>query len=136
MPLVVYSVLRLALFGACWWVLVWAGLDPWLAVVAAAFLAWGLSYVTLPGPRDAAARWLAEQAARRKAGVPTLSARAQRDAADEDALVEAAADEGAVDEGAWPQAAGGEAAPDDHGNPDLHPAPDPRRTPSDPAPHD
>ena len=88
MPLVVYSVLRLALFGACWVVLAWAGLNPWIAVVVAAFAAWGLSYVALPGPRDAAARWLADQDAKRKAGVSTLSARAQQDAADEDALVD------------------------------------------------
>ena len=98
MPFVVYSVLRLALFGACWWVLAWAGLDPWLAVVAAAFLAWGLSYVALPGPRDAAARWLAEKDAQRKARVSTLSARAQQDAADEDALVEGS-DDGPGDTG-------------------------------------
>lgn len=88
MPLLVYSLLRLALFGACWWALAWAGLNPWVAVVAAALVAWGLSYVALRGPRDAAARWLAEQDARRKAGIPNLSARARQDAADEDALVE------------------------------------------------
>ena len=93
MPLLVYSLLRLALFGACWGALVWAGLNPWIAVVVAAFLAWGLSYVALPGPRDAAARWLAEQDAKRKAGISTLSARAQQDAADEDALVDASSEE-------------------------------------------
>ncbi len=98
MPLLVYSLLRLALFGACWWALAWAGLDPWLAVVAAALVAWGLSYVALRGPRDAAARWLAEQDARRKAGIPNLSARARQDAADEDALVEAPPDGRTPDE--------------------------------------
>jgi hypothetical protein len=87
-PLLVYSVLRLALFGACWVALLWAGfVNPWVAAVVAALAAWGLSYVALPGPRDAAARWLAEQDARRKEGVPQLSARAQQDAADEDALI-------------------------------------------------
>jgi hypothetical protein len=89
-PLVVYSLLRLALVAACWAALVWAGLDPLVAVVVAALLAWGLSYVTMRGPRDAAARWLAEQDARRRAGVSTLSARAQQDASDEDAQVDAA----------------------------------------------
>ena len=86
MPLLVYSVLRLALFGACWVALVLVGLNAWLAVVAAALVAWGLSYVALRGPRDAAARWLADQDAKRK-GTTQLSARARRDAADEDALV-------------------------------------------------
>jgi hypothetical protein len=87
-PLLVYSVLRLALFGACWVALLWAGfVNPWVAAVVAALAAWGLSYVALPGPRDAAARWLAEQDARRKRGVPQLSARARRDADDEDALI-------------------------------------------------
>ncbi len=93
MPLLVYSVLRLALFGACWVALVVAGLNAWIAVAAAALVAWGLSYVALRGPRDAAARWLAEQDARRKEGAPQLSARARQDAADEDALVEAQDDD-------------------------------------------
>jgi hypothetical protein len=94
-PLLVYSVLRLALFGACWVALVALGLNPWISVVAAALVAWGLSYVALRGPRDAAARWLADQDAKRK-GTTQLSARARRDAADEDALV-ASQDEGAVE---------------------------------------
>jgi len=86
-PLLVYSLLRLVLFVACWIALVWAGLNPLVAVVVAALAAWGLSYVAMRGPRDAAARWLAEQEAKRR-GVPQLSARARKDAADEDALVE------------------------------------------------
>lgn len=88
MPLVVYSLLRLALVGICWALLVWVGLNPWAAVVVAALVAWGLSYVALSRPRDAAARWLADRAARRRDASP-LSARARQDAADEDALVEA-----------------------------------------------
>lgn len=89
MPFVVYSLLRLALFGACWFALVWAGLNPFVAVVAAALTAWGLSYVALRGPRDAAARWIAEKDAARKAAV----ARPGADAAAEDALLDAAGDE-------------------------------------------
>ncbi|HEY0118057.1 MAG TPA: DUF4229 domain-containing protein [Cellulomonas sp.] len=89
MPLLTYSLLRLAVLGGCWALLLWAGLNPLLAVVAAALLAWGISYVAMPGPRDAAATWLAERHARRTAGVPALSARARQDAADEDALVAA-----------------------------------------------
>ncbi|MBN9374132.1 MAG: DUF4229 domain-containing protein [Cellulomonas sp.] len=87
MPLLVYSVLRLALFGACWVALLLVGfVNPWVAAVIAALIAWGLSYVALRGPRDAAARWLADKDAKRK-GTTQLSARARRDAADEDALL-------------------------------------------------
>ena len=97
MPLLVYSLLRLVLFVACWVALVWAGLNPWISVVVAALAAWGLSYVAFRGPRDAAARWLAEQEAKRK-GKPQLSARARQDAADEDALVESGDGQDADDE--------------------------------------
>ncbi|KQY47159.1 DUF4229 domain-containing protein [Cellulomonas sp. Root137] len=91
MPFVVYSVLRLALFGACLGLLWWAGLRSWLVVIVAAFLAWGLSYVLLSGPRDAAARQLAERAERRRAAgdKTVLGRRAQEDADVEDAADEA-----------------------------------------------
>ena len=91
MPLVVYSVLRLALFGVCLGLLWWAGLRSWLVAIVAALLAWALSYVLLNGPRDAAARQLAERAERRRdAGDrPVLSRRAQEDADVEDAAVDA-----------------------------------------------
>ena len=94
MPFVVYSVLRLALFGVCLGALWWVGLRSWLVVVAAAFLAWALSYVLLSGPRDAAARQLAERAERRRAtGDRTvLGRRAQEDADVEDAADDAARD--------------------------------------------
>lgn len=90
MPFVVYSLLRLALLAGCWALLGWAGLHPLLALAAAALLAWGISYVALAGPRDAAARWLAERDAARKAR-GGMSARERRDADDEDAAVDAAA---------------------------------------------
>lgn len=91
MPFVVYSVLRLALFGACLGLLWWAGLRSWLVVIVAAFLAWGISYVLLAGPRDAAARQLAERAERRRAAGDrtVLGKRAQEDADVEDAADEA-----------------------------------------------
>ncbi len=87
MPVVTYSILRLALFGACLLGLVWAGMGSWLAVVVAAFGAWALSYVLLAGPRDRAAIWLAARAAARGQG-PRLPRRAAEDAAAEDAAVD------------------------------------------------
>ena len=92
MPVVVYSVLRLALLAGSWLLLTWAGLHPLVALLVAAFVAWGLSYAALGGPRDAAARYLADRAAERAAhaGRPVLSAHAQEDAEVEDAAVDAA----------------------------------------------
>ena len=94
MPFVVYSVLRLALFGACLGLLWWAGLRSWLVVIVAAFVAWGISYVLLSGPRDAAALQLAERAERRRAAGdrPVLGRRAQEDADLEDAADDATRD--------------------------------------------
>ncbi|CAL8970424.1 hypothetical protein CELL_00769 [Cellulomonas sp. T2.31MG-18] len=92
MPVVVYSVLRVALLVLSWLLLTWAGLHPLAALLVAAFVAWGLSYVALGGPRDAAARYLAERAAVRAAhaGRPMLSPHAREDADVEDAAVDAA----------------------------------------------
>ena len=92
MPVVVYSVLRLALLAVSWLLLTWAGLHPLAALLVAAFVAWGLSYVALGGPRDAAAGYLAERAAVRAAhaGRPVLSSHAREDADVEDAAVDAA----------------------------------------------
>lgn len=92
MPVVVYSVLRVALLVLSWVLLTWAGLHPLAALLVAAFVAWGLSYVALGGPRDAAARYLAERAAVRAAhaGRPVLSPHAREDADVEDAAVDAA----------------------------------------------
>jgi hypothetical protein len=90
MPILIYSVLRLGLFVASVGLLWWAGVGSWLAVVLAAFLAWGLSYVLLPGPRDRAAIEIAERVARRAEG-HRFSAHAEEDAAIEDAAVHAGA---------------------------------------------
>ena len=91
MPIVTYSILRLGLFAACLGALFWAGLGGWLLVVVAAVAAWGVSYVVLAGPRDAAAVALAGRAAKRATG-RRFSAAAEADAAHEDAAVDAATD--------------------------------------------
>jgi uncharacterized protein DUF4229 len=85
-PFAIYSVLRLALLGACLGVLWLVGMRSWLVVVVAAFLAWGLSYVLLKGPRDAAALQIARRVERRA----TQARRSQQDAAVEDAADDAA----------------------------------------------
>jgi Protein of unknown function (DUF4229) len=90
-PLVTYSALRLALLGACFALGYWAGLRSWLLLLVP-FVAWGLSYVLLGGPREAAAQYLAERAERKRAGEPRLPASAREDAAYEDAVVDRAAE--------------------------------------------
>jgi hypothetical protein len=87
--LVTYSALRLGLLAACFALGYWAGLRTWLLLFVATFVAWGLSYVLLAGPRDAAALYVAERAARRAAGTGRPTS-ADDDAAHEDAVVEAA----------------------------------------------
>ena len=89
MPLVIYSALRLGLFAACTALLAtWAGMDVWFAALISVFAAWGLSYVMLDGPRDAAARYLAGRAQARAARKGS-SARLQADAEVEDAALDA-----------------------------------------------
>lgn len=84
MPLLTYSLLRLALLLGALGVLAWAGMGGWLLVVVAALVAWAISYVLLAGPRDAAARWLADRAERRRASGVRVSAAVDADAAAED----------------------------------------------------
>lgn len=114
MPVVVYSVLRVALLVVSWLLLTWAGLHPLAALLVAAFVAWGLSYVALGGPRDAAARYLAERAAVRAAhaGRPVLSPHAREDADVEDAAVDAALGDAATGDEATGDAVIGDAAVD------------------------
>lgn len=82
--MLVYSLLRLGLLAVAL-VAGWAvGLGGWLLVVVAAVVAWALSYVLLAGPRDRAARWVAERAERRRTG-PRFSAGVEEDVAAEDA---------------------------------------------------
>lgn len=121
MPIVTYSILRLGLFAACLGALFWAGLGGWLLVVVAAVAAWGVSYVVLAGPRDAAAVALAGRAAKRASG-HRFSAAAEADAAHEDAVVDAATDTDAnVD-------ANADAATRDRDQP-LHSEPEPEQHP-------
>jgi hypothetical protein len=98
-PLVVYSVLRLGLFAACTALLVFlAGMETWFAALISVFAAWGLSYVLLGGPRDAAARYLADQAQAR-ATRKGLSAHQREDADVEDAAQDAAEHDGIEHDG-------------------------------------
>lgn len=86
-PVLVFSLMRLGLFAVSFVVLWAVGMHSWLAPVVAAFLAWGISYVLLTRPRDAAARYLADR-----------SQRVRR--TDDDAAVEDAADDAARNESA------------------------------------
>ena len=85
MPLVVYSLLRFALFVVALLALAATSMGGWLLVVVAAFVAWALSYVLLAGRRDAAALWIAERAAQRRASGVRFSAGVESDAVAEDA---------------------------------------------------
>lgn len=86
MPLVIYTVLRLALFAGALGLLYLAGLRSWLLVGVAALAAFALSYVLLGGPRDAAATWLAGRRERRRTRRGVSGA--DDDAAREDAAVD------------------------------------------------
>lgn len=85
MPLIVYSLLRLALLAGCLLALWAVGLGGWLLVVVATVVAWAASYLLLGRQRDGAARWLAERDRRRRASGRRFSARVDTDAEDEDA---------------------------------------------------
>nr|WP_240933548.1 DUF4229 domain-containing protein [Cellulomonas sp. IC4_254] len=95
-PVVTYSLLRLALLVVCLVGLVLAGTGWLLGVVGAALLAALLSYVLLRGPRDRAALWLQARSEAR-GDRPRLSRTATADAAEEDAAVEAAERESRTD---------------------------------------
>lgn len=90
MPLVVYSLLRLLLFGVALGVLWVAGVRGWLLVLLAAVVSLMLSYLTLRGPRDAASRYLVERSERRARSKDRFTRHIEDDAAVEDAAVDAA----------------------------------------------
>ena len=92
MPIVTYSALRFGLFGACFGLLVWAGLRGWPLVLGAALAAWALSYVAFAGPRNAAELYLAQRSARRSASGARFTRGVEADAAAEDAAVDATHD--------------------------------------------
>jgi antibiotic biosynthesis monooxygenase (ABM) superfamily enzyme len=66
-PLLVYTLLRLALFAVVLVVGYLVGLRSWLLLLVALVVAFAVSYLALPRQRDAAAVWLAERTQRRKA---------------------------------------------------------------------
>ena len=96
--MVIYSVLRLAIFGVLFAVLYALDLGHWVVcAVIAAVLALLVSYLTLRGPRERAAQYLADRAAHRRATGEQFSRAVVDDAAFEDAAVDAAsADESPV----------------------------------------
>lgn len=82
-----YTLLRLAYLGAAFGLLYGVGLRGWLLPIVAVMVALAASYLTLSRPRDAAAQWMADRAARRAAerlAAPKIDA----DAAHEDAQVD------------------------------------------------
>jgi hypothetical protein len=87
-PVLTYSLLRLALFAVALVVFVGLGTGYLLGVVLAALAAALLSYAVLRGYRDRAALWL-QRRSEARGDRPRLSRRAAADAADEDAEVDA-----------------------------------------------
>ena len=63
-----YTFWRILLFVAALGAGYLLGLRSWLLVLVAAVVAFAVSYLALGGPRDSAARWLAEKEQRRKDG--------------------------------------------------------------------
>lgn len=91
MPLVTYSLTRLALLVAAGVALFAVGMRGWLLLLVATVVAFALSYVLLGRQRDAAARWLAARDEDRRAGRRTRDA----DSAAEDAAIDRALDQDA-----------------------------------------
>ncbi|ROS76693.1 DUF4229 domain-containing protein [Cellulomonas sp. PhB143] len=89
MPLIIYSVLRIALFVVALVGLWLAGMGGWLVVLVAAAIALMLSYLLLGRPRDAASRYMAERVERRKERRSRFSEKLDEDAAAEDAAADA-----------------------------------------------
>lgn len=88
MPFLVYSALRVGLLAVVLALLWWAGMRGWLLVVVASLGTGALSYLLLAGPRDAAARQIAEHVERRRRTGERFSRAVEDDAAAEDALVD------------------------------------------------
>jgi hypothetical protein len=86
-PVVIYSLLRLALFGAALGLLLLVGARGWLVPLVAAVIAFGLAYALFARQRDAAGAWMAERAAvrERRSG---LARAVEQDEAEEDAIAE------------------------------------------------
>jgi small-conductance mechanosensitive channel len=89
--MVIYSALRLAIFAVLFLVLSLLNLGHWVVTaILAAVLAFLVSYLVLRGPRERAAQYLADRAARRKATGEKFSREIEDDAAFEDAAVDEA----------------------------------------------
>lgn len=89
--MVIYSALRLAIFAVLFVVLYALNLGHWVVcAVIAAVLAFLVSYLALRGPRERAAQYLADRAARRRVTGEKFSREIEDDAAFEDAAVESA----------------------------------------------
>ena len=88
MPVLVYTLLRLALFAVVTVALWFVGMRSWLAPVAGLFVAWALSYVLLGRQSRAAAAW-GEQRATARVGSRRVTA-SDEDASYEDAALDAA----------------------------------------------
>jgi hypothetical protein len=86
-PLLIYTLLRLAMFGGALGLLYLAGLRGWLLPVVAVVVALTVSYLTLRKPRDAATLWMAARADRR-AAERAVFPKVDVDAAHEDAQVD------------------------------------------------
>lgn len=80
----VYSVIRLALFGAVWWVLANVGVGVYLAGIIAALIAMLVSILFLGRPRERAAERWQEADERRRA---RKGERRDEDADEEDELL-------------------------------------------------
>lgn len=88
-PLVIYTVLRLAIFAGALGLGYLAGLRGLLLLLLAVVVAFAVSYLALPAQKDAAAVWLAERAQRRGDRKGRLDAVIDGDAAAEDAAFDA-----------------------------------------------
>jgi len=91
MPLVVYTLIRVALVVAAWVVLWLVGLTGPIWFAVAVLVGLMVSYAAFRGPRDAAARWLAGRAERRRAAKGPRASTIEEDADAEDRAVDAAA---------------------------------------------
>lgn len=93
-PLVVYTLLRLAVLVVAFLVVWWVGAEPLLAGVVAVVVASAVSYLFLRKQRDAATTWIAARAERRKATKATQEPKGAfaRGVAADEAAEDAAAD--------------------------------------------
>lgn len=127
--MVLYGILRLALWAVIWWLLTVAGMGVILAGVLAALIAMLISILALNRLRDSAAmRWKEADDRRRERKGPDVD----EDASEEDALLDGH-DERSTDEQAT--AAAGDSASSPAGLPQLD-ADDPEGSTADERPED